>query len=104
MLKEICTALIESDVNIRLVQQLRKSIRSTVNFKDLPPAVNKKRIQRLYRQEGLSLRGRRRKKRYAGLRVVLPGPDAANQRWSMDFMTDALADGRRFRLLNVVDD
>ena len=44
MLKEICTALIESDVNIRLVQQLRKSIRSTVNFKDLPPAVNKKRI------------------------------------------------------------
>ena len=66
--------------------------------------VNKKRIQRLYRQEGLSLRGRRRKKRYAGLRVVFPGPDAANQRWSMDFMTDALADGRRFRLLNVVDD
>ena len=63
-------------------------------------AVNKKRIQRLYRQEGLSLRGRRRKKRYAGLRMVLPGPNAANQRWSID----ALADGRRFRLLNVVDD
>ena len=53
-------------------------------------AVNKKRVQRLYRQEGLSLRGRRRKKRYAGLRVVLPVPNAANQRWSMDFMTDAL--------------
>jgi putative transposase len=67
-------------------------------------AVNKKRIQRLYRQEGLSLRGRRRKKRLAGLRVVLPRPVAANQRWSMDFMSDALADGRRFRLLNVVDD
>jgi putative transposase len=66
--------------------------------------VNKKRVQRLYQHEGLSLRGRRRKKRYAGLRVVLPGPDAANQRWSMDFMTDALADGRRFRLLNIVDD
>jgi len=68
------------------------------------PTVNKKRVQRLYRQEGLSLRGRRRKKRRAGLRVVLPGPNAANQRWSMDFMSDALADGRRFRLLNVVDD
>ena len=67
-------------------------------------AVNKKRVQRLYREEGLSLRGRRRKKRRAGLRVVLPGPNAANQRWSMDFMSDALADGRRFRLLNVVDD
>lgn len=66
--------------------------------------VNKKRVQRLYRLEGLSLRGRRRKKRRAGLRVALPIPAAANQRWSMDFMTDALADGRRFRLLNVVDD
>jgi putative transposase len=67
-------------------------------------AVNKKRVQRLYREEGLSLRGQRRKKRRAGLRVVLPRPNAANQRWSMDFMSDALADGRRFRLLNVVDD
>jgi len=47
-------------------------------------AVNKKRVQRLYRQEGLSLRGRRRKKRHAGLRVVLPGPSVANSagRWT----------------------
>ncbi|TDZ19586.1 Signal recognition particle 54 kDa protein-like protein [Colletotrichum orbiculare MAFF 240422] len=44
MLKEICAALLESDVNVRLVGQLRKSIKSTVNFKELPPAVNKKRL------------------------------------------------------------
>lgn len=44
MLKEICAALLEADVNVRLVGQLRKSIRATVNFKDLPPAVNKKRL------------------------------------------------------------
>ena len=44
MLKEICTALLEADVNVRLVNQLRKSIRATVNFKELPPAVNKKRL------------------------------------------------------------
>jgi len=44
MLKEICTALLEADVNVRLVNQLRKSIRTTVNFKELPPAVNKKRL------------------------------------------------------------
>ncbi|KAL1839103.1 hypothetical protein VTJ49DRAFT_1871 [Mycothermus thermophilus] len=44
MLKEICSALLEADVNVRLVGQLRKSIRSTVNFKELPPAVNKKRL------------------------------------------------------------
>lgn len=44
MIKEICSALLEADVNVRLVTQLRKSIRATVNFKDLPPAVNKKRL------------------------------------------------------------
>ncbi|EQL01489.1 signal recognition particle 54 kDa protein [Ophiocordyceps sinensis CO18] len=44
MLKEICAALLEADVNVRLVGQLRKSIKSAVNFKDLPPAVNKKRL------------------------------------------------------------
>ncbi|KAI9898782.1 hypothetical protein N3K66_007142 [Trichothecium roseum] len=44
MIKEICSALLEADVNVKLVGQLRKSIRSAVNFKDLPPAVNKKRL------------------------------------------------------------
>ncbi|UKZ70850.1 uncharacterized protein TrAtP1_011819 [Trichoderma atroviride] len=44
MLKEICAALLEADVNVRLVGQLRKSIRGAVNFKELPPAVNKKRL------------------------------------------------------------
>lgn len=44
MMKEICAALLEADVNVRLVGQLRKSIKSTVNFKELPTAVNKKRL------------------------------------------------------------
>ncbi|KAK7749562.1 Signal recognition particle [Cytospora paraplurivora] len=44
MIKEISAALLEADVNVRLVQHLRKSIKSTVNFKELPPAVNKKRL------------------------------------------------------------
>ncbi|GAO15386.1 hypothetical protein UVI_02010490 [Ustilaginoidea virens] len=44
MLKEICAALLESDVNVRLVVQLRKSVKAAVGFKDLPPAVNKKRL------------------------------------------------------------
>ncbi|KAM7212863.1 SRP54-type protein, GTPase domain containing protein [Rhypophila decipiens] len=44
MIKQICSALLEADVNVRLVGQLRKSIKSTVNFKELPPAVNKKRL------------------------------------------------------------
>ena len=44
MIKEICNALIEADVNIKLVAGLRKSIRSTVNFKDLAPGANKKKL------------------------------------------------------------
>lgn len=66
--------------------------------------VNHKRIARLYRLEGLQVRKRRRK-RCAGMpRVPLPQPTAANQVWSVDFMSDTLSTGRRFRLLNVVDD
>ena len=44
MVKEICNALVEADVNVKLVAGLRKSIHRTVNFKDLAPGVNKKRI------------------------------------------------------------
>jgi signal recognition particle subunit SRP54 len=44
MIKDICNALIEADVNIKLISGLRKSIRNTVNFKDLAPGVNKKKI------------------------------------------------------------
>ena len=44
MIKEISAALLEADVNVKLVNTLRKSIKATVNFKDLPPAVNKKRL------------------------------------------------------------
>lgn len=44
MIKEICAALLEADVNVKLVGTLRKSIKATVNFRDIPPAVNKKRL------------------------------------------------------------
>jgi len=45
--------------------------------------VNLKRVRRLYREEGLSLRQRSGRRRYRGIRVVLPLPDRVNQRWSM---------------------
>lgn len=67
-------------------------------------AVNLKRVRRLYREEGLSLRARRGRRRFRGVRAVPALPIGINQRWSLDFMSDALADGRRFRVLNVVDD
>lgn len=65
--------------------------------------VNHKRVYRLYRLQGLSLRLKTRKKRVSGVRAVQPAPIAPNQRWSMDFMSDSLYDGRRFRVLTLVD-
>jgi putative transposase len=65
---------------------------------------NHKRTERLYREEGLSLRRKLRRKLPAAARVPLPLPDRPNQRWSMDFVSDQLADGRRFRCLTLVDD
>jgi putative transposase len=67
-------------------------------------AINHKRTERLYRQEGLSLRLRKRRKRAAVLRVPLAQPERVNQRWSMDFMQDCLAGGRKIRALTIVDD
>lgn len=66
--------------------------------------VNHKRVERLYRQEGLSPRWRRRRKRLSHLRVVRRVPEAANQRSLMDFVSDSLAGGRRFRALTVHDE
>lgn len=65
--------------------------------------VNHKRVYRLYRLEGLSLRLKTRKKQVSRTRTAQPATSAPNQRWSMDFMSDSLYDGRRFRLLTLVD-
>ncbi len=65
--------------------------------------INPKRTYRLYREEGLQVRTKRRKK-LTRPRVPMLVPDSINQRWSMDFVSDQLANGRRFRVLNIVDD
>jgi len=66
--------------------------------------VNRKVIERLYREEGLAVRKRRTKKLVAIPRVPLPLPAGANARWSIDFVSDALGDGRKIRALTIVDD
>ena len=66
--------------------------------------VNHKRVERLYREEGLSLRRRRRRKRLSHLRVVRERPQAINHTWAADFVHDALFNGRRFRMLTVIDE
>lgn len=65
--------------------------------------INHKRTERIYREEGLSLRKRRRKKMVAGARIIMPAPSAPNEMWSMDFVTDSIVTGRRFRALAIVD-
>jgi putative transposase len=65
--------------------------------------VNTKRVYRLYREEGLELRMKKRAKRAAQVRIRLAEAHYPNQRWSMDFVSDRLVDGRWFRILTVVD-
>lgn len=66
--------------------------------------VNRKRVYRIYRDAGLAVRRRKRKRIGPVERKPLPKPMAANVSWSMDFASDGLAGGRRFRCLNIVDD
>lgn len=66
--------------------------------------VNHKWTERVYHEEGLALRRKRRRKLAGGLRVPLMVSQKPNQRWSMDFVSDSLACGRKIRVLTVVDD
>lgn len=66
--------------------------------------VNHKKLRRLYREERLQVRKRGGRKRALGTRAPMKLPMAPNERWSLDFVSDQLRDGRRFRILAVVDD
>lgn len=65
--------------------------------------INKKRTYRIYKEENLQIRTKKRKKLQRA-RIVLTTPSCVNERWSMDFIHDQLSNGRRFRVLNVMDD
>ena len=65
--------------------------------------VNRKRVYRLYREEGLAMRRKRRKRFRAEARLSLAPPRSANQVWTMDYTHDELASGRKFRTLNLMD-
>jgi len=66
--------------------------------------VNHKRVHRIYQEAALQVRRRRRKRLTRAERMPLPTASQRLARWSMDFTTDTLADGRNFRTLNIVDD
>jgi putative transposase len=67
-----------------------------------PSGIN--RIRRLYREEGLSVRKRRARRRAVGARPPILVEARPNARWSLDFVHDQFACGRRSRILNIVDD
>jgi transposase InsO family protein len=67
-----------------------------------PSGIN--RIYRLYREEGLAVRKRWARRKAVGTRVPILVEVKVNARWSLDFIHDQLACGRRFRILNIVDD
>ena len=103
----------KSEHDTRLRERLRElaaerkrfgSPRLHIMLKREKLVVNHKRTERIYREEGLSLRRKRRRKGAAGLRVMLPSPERLNQRWSMDFVSDQTVTGRRFRALTIIDD
>ncbi len=66
--------------------------------------INHKKLRRLYALERLQVRRRGGRKRAVGTRAPMTLPQGPNQRWSLDFVSDTLTDGRRFRILAVVDD
>ena len=65
---------------------------------------NHKKLLRIYREEGLKVRRRSGRKRAMGTRAPMTVPLRPNQRWSLDFVSDAFVCGRRFRILCVIDD
>lgn len=66
--------------------------------------INHKKLFRLYREMGLKVRKRGSRKRALGIRVIERKASRMNEIWSLDFMSDRLADGRKIRLLNIVDE
>jgi putative transposase len=66
--------------------------------------INHKRTERIYREEKLSLRIRKRRKTASELRVYIPDAHKPNQQWAMDFVSDALFNGRKIRLLTLIDE
>ena len=68
------------------------------------PGTNHKKVYRLYREQGLAVRKRNKARKYRGERTLLVAAMRANQTWSLDFASDALANGRRIKCLTITDD
>ena len=83
---------------------MRDTVGSTPTFGEEGWRINHKLVYRLYKEEGLALRRRTRRRRKSAVkRLARPEPTGVNQYWSMDFMYEALADGRMLRIFTLID-
>jgi putative transposase len=85
------------DNDVALRQRLRELAEQRKRF-------GSPRLHILLKREGLVINHKRRRKGAARARVIIPLPQRTNERWSMDFVTDSIITGRRFRALAIVDD
>jgi len=89
-------------VTVKRLADERPAVVGVLAGKGEPSGIN--RIYRLYREEGLTVRKRRARRRAVGSRTPILVEARVNARWSLDFVHDQFALGRRFRILNIVDD
>ena len=93
-----------ADGPIRLRLREIAAVRRRFGYRREGLLLNHKKLRRLYAEERLQVRRRGGRKRALGTRAPLALPQGPNQRWSLDFVHDQLSDGRRFRILAIVDD
>ena len=106
-----CSGQAERDATLRRTLEDLAAARPRFGYRRLHTlvarsgqAVNRKRVYRVYRDAGLAVQRKKRKRVAQANRQPRVAATDRNQQWSMDFMGDTLASGRSFRVLNVVDD
>ncbi|MCU0847539.1 MAG: IS3 family transposase [Spirochaetes bacterium] len=95
---------LEKEIRSIAMKKRRYGYRRIYNTLIKKRKVNHKKVYRIYTQMGLKYRIKRKKKRFTGESRPLIIPGSTSKRWSMDFVHDALYDGRKFRVLNIIDD
>jgi len=96
-ISDLLTALVDKHANIGFWQAYYR-------LRNRGERINHKRLYRVYTAMKLNIRRKRKKRIPERVKMALSVPEASNQMWSIDFMSDRLTDGRKFRILNIIDD
>ncbi|AVS94455.1 hypothetical protein C8246_03090 [Paracidovorax avenae] len=100
-----CTVRLRERIHAVAMQRRRLGYRRVHDMlRSEFPGTNHKKVYRLYREQGLAVRRRNKARKFRGERTPLVAAMRANQTWSLDFVSDALANGRRIKCLAITDD